>query len=288
LLRLSSYQIPAYAPQFLAAHLSFFEKGAVEFVSTRRGFGVAEAVARDEADILCGNVLAVLLDAMESDGPEQLVAFGLLNRQCYSFVLARKEQAFQWADLARRSLLVPTEYPSIWIAVRQALHNAGLRVDDTRVVLGFPALDAIAHYRSGLGDFLLAPPEMAPELYPVASVAAGLGAVPWSVYAVKRRVWEQRRPELEAFQAAITRAISWMGSRSDSEVAAAINARFDALSTSYLTALVGRYRAINLWPERAVISRMELDSWQRILTLSGLLRETVPEERYLAPGAQLI
>lgn len=267
----------------------FHEEGlSVDFVSTPRGFGVAEAVSSDEADILCGNVMAVLLDTLTATADDQLVAFALLNRQCYSFVLGRRPEPFKWDNLLSRSLLVPSEYPSIWIALRHSLQVSGLPLDQTRVVMGFPALDALRYFRAGLGEYVLAAPEMAPDLHPLASIAQQLGPVPWSVYAVKKRTWASRRSELEAFYRAITRAMEWTNSQPLQQVADVLGDRFSAFDANHLAQLIGRYRAIGLWPSQPVINADDLGRWQDILIAAGLLNDRVPTDAILADGAPVL
>lgn len=275
-LSVASARHPAYAPQYIAEALGFFvgEGIEVELVACPAGdSAIIDTLRNGAADLVLGSVLFALRMAEEGHRPVLVAAS---NQQTRHWLLARSAlPAFVWSRLRGASVIVsPTNVPTPWVAFRQALFNAGVALDDVALVIGYTAEHALAEFVRGVGDFLLVDPESidpATGLHEVASVAAALGPVPWSVYCTTAQRAAEQAETIAAFCRAIAAAVGWLYENPWQEAARLLAAGFPDKSASQIGAQLARYREARVWVPDAVIEPVQIERWDAALRRGGLM-----------------
>lgn len=288
ILRIATYNSLAYSPQFVAEEIGLYAKHglAVSFVtSTRRVVGLAEAVSAGEADLMLANLWFPLSMA---DTENHLVPIAQCNQQCYHVLVGRKPaDGFSWAQLRSKVVVLPSEAPTPWVALRYVLRKEGISLDEAVLLPGFMTpQDAIREFQSGVGDYLLIAAELAQQMdYPeVASLAYWLGPVPWSVYAVPRRSIARLREQLTALWRALSEALAWVSSQNAREVATVLAARFGMYDRNLRARILNRYKRLGLWPSAPDLDIQQSERWQAIMVEFGLIRHPLSVASLLSEG----
>lgn len=278
-LRLASLRLLSYLPQFVASSCDYYkEEGLTIRFQAHSGTwrDLLMAVRKGDLDVVLGN----LWFGLNATPPGTLVALAHCCQQCRFVVCARPSstEPFAWNDLRGRVVLIQSDAPTPWIALREALQLAGVPFNELRALVGYVGQDATNEFLGGAGDFLLVDIDRALKagLKLVASLASVIGPVPWSVFICSGQTLTARRREILAIRRAIGRALQFIAQNQATALAASIAPFFPDLHRRERTEIIQAYLTLNLWPARPDIAYSDVQHWQSILTRWGLL--TAPQQ----------
>ncbi|MBT1157240.1 ABC transporter substrate-binding protein [Aminobacter anthyllidis] len=266
----------AYAPQYVAQALGFFEREGVEVELLACPAGdsaIIDTLNNGQADLVLGSVLFALRMVQEGLSP---VLVAQSNQNTRHWLMAREDQqTFVWGKLRGATVVVsPTNVPTPWVAFRQALFNKGLALDEVAFVIGYSAEQAVSEFKRGVGDFLLVDPEsIEPRtgLKEVASVAAALGPVPWSVYCSTSVLAAEKNRPFVAFRQAVSAAAIWLYDNSAQEASRVLAKVFADKRATDIAAQVARYQRAELWVPDATVNPAHVATWDDALRRGGLM-----------------
>jgi NitT/TauT family transport system substrate-binding protein len=275
-LAIASARHLAYAPQYVAQALGFFEREGVEVELLTCPAGdsaIIDTLNGGQADLVLGSVLFALRMVQEGLSP---VFVAQSNQNTRHWLMAREQQrTFVWGKLRGATVVVsPTNVPTPWVAFRQALFNKGLALDEVAFVIGYSAEQAVSEFRRGVGDFLLVDPESIDPrtgLTEVASVAAALGPVPWSVYCSTSALASEKCGPIAAFRKAVSAATIWLYDNSAQQASSVLAKVFADKKASEIAAQVARYQRAELWVPDARIDPTHVATWDDALKRGGLI-----------------
>jgi NitT/TauT family transport system substrate-binding protein len=277
-LRVSTLQLVAYAPQFAAEALGYFQDEGlkVEFVIGEPDLSLARAVAQGQASLVLGS----LLFALRLRGADGLVAIAQVN-QVPRYVLAQRNEGkrnFHWKDLRGSVVLVPSQLPTAWAAFREMCDRLRIPLGDLRPIVGYSAGDALTEFLDGVGDFMMIDGESVqdPRVRVVAGLSTVLGRVPWSVYSCRRSFVEGQADALHSFSKAIDRALEWVLTQDSDEIAAMLATRFNQLSVDARVRAIDRYKDMGLWPASSKLHLERSSEWADAMAKWGLLPAKIP------------
>ena len=277
ILRLATHARLIYAPHFAADALGFFADRGLNVAFLTTGGDRTEAVVSGEADVLVGN-LWIAAHALQYGGPK-LRPIGLCNSECRYLVVKRRHDSPRpdWNAGAGAVILVPSNGPIPWVAVRAALRRSAPKGAEHRVITGYDAEQCVREFKRGLGDYLVIDVELAQDasLVEVAALADHLGSIPWSVYLTLEEVRSRKRPELEAFDEGVTAAKNWLAVHSTTEVATVMAERFSHLSDDERVSILDRYSRLGIWSAPYRLPAQLVRRWIEILTDEGLVRSSI-------------
>lgn len=284
-IRIGSAANLAYAPQYVAASLGFFDEAGIRVSavpSSPGTTGIVGDLLAGRTDLVLGSVLFAQRMAELSGGDARIVAGA--NRNSRHVLMARNgefEDGLTWAQLRGRVVNVaPTFVPTSWFAFREGLRRSGLSLDDVPTLVGFQPQHVIDEFREGAGDLLYIGGEEGqhPDLHPVATMADGYGPIPWSVYCASERWAAQHSSDLSAFRAGLTRGMEWMFEADVGDVVAQLQPDFPHLNGERIAHTVLGYRQIPFWSRTAELDLASLQEWQDTLIRCGMI----------APGTDLM
>lgn len=266
----------AYAPQYVAQELGFFERERVEveLVACPAGdSAIIDTLSNGQADLVLGSVLFALRMGQEGLSP---VLVAQSNQNTRHWLMARQDRkTFVWGELRGATVVVsPTNVPTPWVAFRQALFNKGIALDEVAFVIGYSAEHAVSEFKRGIGDFLLVDPESIDPrtgLKEVASVAAALGPVPWSVYCGTSALATEQSGPIAAFRKAVSAAAIWLYDNSAQEASSVLAKVFADKRAPEIAAQVARYQRAELWVRDATVNPAHVATWDDALRRGGLM-----------------
>ena len=286
-LRLTSFPLFAYAPQFTAIALHAFESENIEVSLVEYSgpwSGLIDAIGHGASDIIIGNMWFAL---QQSHHPNALLPIAHCLQHCGTLLLERSgkdRQPFEWRQLQGSSISVQSDVPTPWIALRESLALSEVSIDSVRVLVGFNTSETVDAIMSGAVDYgaLHIDRAQVGELQEVAALADVLGPVPWSVFLANSQHVEANPDLYRRFKRAIGVALEWIRNHTGREVAELIGPWFPGIDLDTATRIVERYRALNGWPAQPVIKHDDVARWQKTLVRWGLMSEPIPLEGLLS------
>lgn len=276
-----------YAPQYLAHSLGYFEEEGldVDIILANGADAVAAAVMSDDVQIgFCGSEQTIYI--YNQGAKDYLINFSSLTQKDGSFLVARKEMKnFSIADLKGSHIIAGRKAGMPAMTLEWALNQNGVKTEEVHfdTSIAFAAMSGA--FVGGTGDYvsLFEPNALALEKegkgYVVASLGELGGVVPYTTYHAKKSYIENNPEVIKGFTKAIDRALDYVHSHSESEIAEQIIDYFPDVTYNDLTKIVKRYMDIDAWYDTSFISEKDFNHIQEIIDNAGELDKKAPYDK---------
>lgn len=276
-----------YAPQYLAHSLGYFEEEGldVDIILANGADAVAAAVMSDDVQIgFCGSEQTIYI--YNQGAKDYLINFSSLTKKDGSFLVARKEMKnFSIADLKGSHIIAGRKAGMPAMTLEWALNQNGVKTEEVNfdTSIAFAAMSGA--FVGGTGDYvsLFEPNALALEKegkgYVVASLGELGGVVPYTTYHAKKSYIEKNPEVIKGFTKAIDRALDYVHSHSESEIAEKIIDYFPDVTYNDLTKIVKRYMDIDAWYDTSFISEKDFNHIQEIIDNAGELDKKAPYDK---------
>ena len=111
------------------------------------------------------------------------------------------------------------------------------------------------------------------EGYILCSIGAESGAIPYTAYFASQSYTAEHDDVITAFCRAIAKALDWVDSHTDREVAEAIIGQFPDTSLDTLEAVTARHREIGAWSTPLTMEKAALERLETVMTQAGELTD---------------
>ena len=271
-----------YAPQYVALELGFFADEGLDVELTNGGGAdkVMTAVVSGQSDIgLAGPEASIYV---HNQGRDDLpIVFAQLTKRDGSFLVGRTDDVFQWEDLRGKTVIGGRVGGMPEMVLEYVMKQNGIvpQVDttvDTSVQFNMMA----GAFTGGQGDYvaLFEPTatevELAGQGYVLCSLGEESGEVPYTAYFANQSYLDAHPDTVQAFCNAIARAMEWIDTHTDREVAEAIAAQFPDTDLDVLEAVTARHRAIDAWNYGLTLTPEALTRLETIMTEAGELEKS--------------
>ncbi len=270
-----------YAPQYVAMELGFFEEEGLAIQLTNGGGAdkVMTAVVSGQSDIgLAGPESCIYIyNQGKEDHP---VVFGQLTACDGAFLMGREDVTFDWEQLRGKTIIGGRKGGVPEMTLEYVLRQHGLepQVDvtvDTSVQFNMMA----GAFTGGQGDYVTLFEPAATQVaaagqgYILCSIGAESGDIPYTAYFAAQSYARENSDVIAAFCRAVARALDWVDSHTDREVAQAILSQFPDTELDTLEAVTARHRQIGAWNIPLTMERAALERLETVMTQAGELTE---------------
>ncbi len=269
-----------YAPQYVAMELGFFEEEGLQIELTNGGGAdkVMTALVTGQSDIgLAGPESCVYLYAQgKTDAPK---VFAQLTKRDGSFLMGREpDDDFTWDDVRGKHIIGGRAGGMPEMTLEHVMRQNGVEphvdaVVDTSVQFNMMA----GAFTGGQGDYVTLFEPTATEVqragqgYILCSIGEESGEVPYTAYFAAESYLKENGDVVEAFLRAIRKAMDYITTHSDEEVAKAMLPQFPDTDLDVLAEVTARHRAIDAWNMGLTMEPEALDALQTIMTGAGQL-----------------
>lgn len=276
-----------YAPQYLAHSLGYFEEEGldVEIILTSGADAVAAAVMSGDVQIgFCGSEQTIYV--YNQGAEDYLVNFSALTKKDGSFLVARTEMKdFKIDDLKGKHIIAGRKAGMPAMTLEWVLNQNRIETDEVNFDTSIAFAATSGAFIGGTGDFvsLFEPTALALEKeghgYVVASLGELGGVVPYTAYNAKKSYIEKNSDVIKGFTKAIDKALEYVKTHSEEEIATAILDYFPDVTYNDLVKIVKRYMDIDAWYDSSFISEEDFNHIQEIIDNAGELDKVAPYEK---------
>lgn len=271
-----------YAPQYVALEQGFFADEGLNVELTNGGGAdkVMTAVVSGQSDIgLAGPEASIYV---HNQGRDDLpIVFAQLTKRDGSFLVGRTGGSFAWSDLKGKTIIGGRAGGMPEMVLEYVMKQNGIipQVDavvDTGIQFNMMA----GAFTGGQGDYvaLFEPTatevELAGQGYVLCSLGEESGEVPYTAYFANQSYLDSHGDTVQAFCRAIARAMDWIDTHTDREVAEAMAAQFPDSDLAVLEAVTARHRAIDAWNYGLTLTPEALTRLETIMTEAGELEKS--------------
>lgn len=268
-----------YAPQYVAMELGFFEEEGLAIQLTNGGGAdkVMTAVVSGQSDIgLAGPESCIYIyNQGKEDHP---VVFGQLTACDGAFLMGREDVTFDWEQLRGKTIIGGRKGGVPEMTLEYVLRQHGLepQVDvtvDTSVQFNMMA----GAFTGGQGDYVTLFEPAATQVaaagqgYILCSIGAESGDIPYTAYFAAQSYARENSDVIAAFCRAVARALDWVDTHTDREVAQAIIGQFPDTDLDTLEAVTARHREIGAWNMPLTMEKTALERLETVMTQAGEL-----------------
>ena len=270
-----------YAPQYAAMSLGFFADEGLNVELTNGGGAdkVMTAVVSGSADIgLAGPESCIYICNQGKD--DHPVIFAQLTKRDGSFLVGRTGDSFSWDDLRGCTIIGGRKGGVPEMTLEYVMKQNGIvpQVDavvDTSVQFNMMA----GAFTGGQGDYVTLFEPAATQVvtsgegYILCSIGAESGAIPYTAYFASQSYTAEHDDVITAFCRAIAKALDWVDSHTDREVAEAIIGQFPDTSLDTLEAVTARHREIGARNTPLTMEKAALERLETVMTQAGELTD---------------
>ena len=274
-----------YAPQYLADSLGYFKDEGldVNINLTAGADAVMSSVLAGEADIgFCGAEATIYVyNKKEADYPK---TFAGLTKRDGSFIVSRKKiDNFKLQDLVGKYIVGGRQGGMPEMTLEYTLKKNGIDPKKDVTIdtsIAFAAMSGA--FIGGTGDFVTLFEPNATQLeeqglgYVVAYVGELGGEVPYTAYNARSSYINNNPDVIEGFSRAINKALEYVDSHNEKDIASKIIDYFPDTSKSNLEVIIKRYKDGDAWRDNTSINEDEWTHIQDIMIEAGELDSYVP------------
>lgn len=268
-----------YAPQYVALEKGFFAQEGLDVELTNGGGAdkVMTAVVSGQSDIgLAGPESCVYIYRQgKQDYP---VVFGQLTKRDGSFVVGRTPENFTWEHLRGKTIIGGRAGGMPEMTLEYVMKQNGVVPQQDAVVDTSVQFNMMAGaFTGGQGDYVTLFEPAATEVersgqgYVLCSVGEASGEVPYTAYFATQTYLKEHSDVIAAFCRAMARAMDWVDTHTDREVAQAITKQFPDTDLDVLEAVTARHRAIDAWNTPLTMEPSALERLETIMATAGVL-----------------
>ena len=268
-----------YAPQYVAMEKGFFADEGLEIRLTNGGGAdkVMTAVVSGQSDIgLAGPESCIYI---HNQGKDDLpIVFGQLTKRDGSFLMGRTDEEFSWEALRGKTVLGGRKGGVPEMTLEYVMKQNGIVPGEDAVVDTSVQFNMMAGaFSGGQSDYVTLFEPTASEMeaagqgYILCSIGTESGEIPYTAYFAAESYIAAHEDVIAAFSRAMVRALEWVDTHTDEEVAAAIAPQFPDTDVELLTAVTARHRAIDAWNMDFSMRRSALEALETVMTEAGEL-----------------
>ena len=270
-----------YAPQYVAMELGFFEEEGIAIELTNGGGAdkVMTAVVSGQSDIgLAGPEACIYIYNQGKDDYPRI--FAQLTKRDGSFLIGRTEEAFSWENLRGKTIIGGRKGGVPEMTLEYVMRQNGIEphvdaVVDTSVQFNMMA----GAFTGGQGDYVTLFEPAATEVvssgqgYLLCSIGEESGDIPYTAYFASQTYLQENGHIIEGFCRALYRAMEWIESHTDEEVAQVMLPQFPDTDIEVLTEVTARHRKIDAWNTPLTMEQSSLERLETVMTQAGELNE---------------
>ena len=270
-----------YAPQYAAMALGFFADEGLE-IDLMNGGGadkVMTSVLTGEVEIGLAGPEACIYVLLEGrrDAPR---VFAQLTQCDGSFIVGRQAEDFAWQNLRGKTILGGRKGGMPEMTLEYVMRKNGVIPHEDATVDTSVQFNMMAGaFTGGQGDYvtLFEPAATqvaaAGEGYILCSIGAESGQIPYTAYFASQSYTAANPDVIAAFCRAVARALDWVDTHTDREVAQAIIGQFPDTDLDTLEAVTARHREIGAWNMPLTMEKTALERLETVMTQAGELTE---------------
>ena len=270
-----------YAPQYVAMELGFFaEEGiAIELTNGGGADKVMTAVVSGQSDIgLAGPEACIYIyNQGKEDYPR---IFAQLTKRDGSFLIGRTDEDFSWENLRGKTIIGGRKGGMPEMTLEYVMKQNGVvphvdAVVDTSVQFNMMA----GAFTGGQGDYVALFEPAATEVieagqgYLLCSIGEESGEIPYTAYFASQTYLQENSDIVAGFCRALHKAMTWIESHTDEEVAQVMLPQFPDTDLGVLTEVTARHRAIDAWNTGLTMKQASLERLEAVMTEAGELTE---------------
>ena len=270
-----------YAPQYVAMELGFFaEEGiAIELTNGGGADKVMTAVVSGQSDIgLAGPEACIYIYNQGKDDYPRI--FAQLTKRDGSFLIGRTEEDFSWENLRGKTIIGGRKGGMPEMTLEYVMKQNGVvphvdAVVDTSVQFNMMA----GAFTGGQGDYVALFEPAATEVieagqgYLLCSIGEESGEIPYTAYFASQTYLQENSDLVAGFCRALHKAMTWIETHTDEEVAQAMLPQFPDTDLGVLAEVTARHRAIDAWNTGLVMQQASLERLEAVMTEAGELQK---------------
>ena len=263
-----------YAPQYVAMELGFFEEEGIAIELTNGGGAdkVMTAVVSGQSDIgLAGPEACIYIYNQGKDDYPRI--FAQLTKRDGSFLIGRTDEDFSWEDLRGKTIIGGRKGGVPEMTLEYVMKENGVvphvdAVVDTSVQFNLMA----GAFTGGQGDYVTLFEPAATEVvnagqgYLLCSIGEESGEIPYTAYFASQTYLQENGDIIAGFCRALHRAMEWIETHSDEEVAQVMLPQFPDTDLAVLTAVTARHREIDAWNAALTMEQSSLERLESVMT----------------------
>ncbi len=270
-----------YAPQYVAMELGFFEEEGIAIELTNGGGAdkVMTAVVSGQSDIgLAGPEACIYIyNQGKEDYPR---IFAQLTKRDGSFLIGRTDEDFSWENLRGKTIIGGRKGGMPEMTLEYVMKQNGVvphmdAVVDTSVQFNMMA----GAFTGGQGDYVALFEPAATEVvnagqgYLLCSIGEESGEIPYTAYFASQTYLQENSDVVAGFCRALHKAMVWIESHTDEEVAQVMLPQFPDTDLAVLTAVTARHREIDAWNTALTMEQSSLERLEAVMTEAGELEK---------------
>lgn len=270
-----------YAPQYVAMELGFFKEEGIAIELTNGGGAdkVMTAVVSGQSDIgLAGPEACIYIYNQGKDDYPRI--FAQLTKRDGSFLIGRTDEAFSWENLRGKTIIGGRKGGMPEMTLEYVMKENGVvphvdAVVDTSVQFNLMA----GAFTGGQGDYVTLFEPAATEVvnagqgYLLCSIGEESGEIPYTAYFASQTYLQENGDIVAGFCRALHKAMTWIETHSDEEVAQVMLPQFPDTDLAVLTAVTARHREIDAWNTALTMEQSSLERLEAVMTEAGELSE---------------
>ena len=281
-----------YAPFYAAVNLGYFEQENIEIELINGGGSDKSmtALLAGQADIaLLGPETAVyVLNEGKSD---YAVIIAQLTKKDGSILLGKTpDDNFSWDKLKGKSIIGGRKGGMPQMMLEYAMRQNGVIPGVDAVVRTDVSFDLMGGaFIGGQDDYVArfepvaSTMELAGQGYIVASIGEAGGDIPYTCFMCLDSYLDNHPENAKAFLRALKKGQDFVASASTPEIVDAIAPSFADSDLGLLTAVVNRYKDINVWNEGAAMKKEDYGHLIEIITQAGII-DRAPDFETITAG----
>lgn len=274
-----------YAPQYVALTQGFFAEEGLEIELSNGGGAdkVMTAVLSGDADVGLAGPEACIYVHLEGreDAPK---IFAQLTHCDGSFLVGRTpEENFSWDDLRGKTVIGGRKGGVPEMTLEYVMKQHGVIPNEDAAVDTSVQFNMMAGaFTGGAGDYVTLFEPTASEVerngkgYILCSLGEESGEIPYTAYFAAESFLTEKPDLARRFVRAMTKALRYVETHTDEEVAEAIASEFPDTDLSLLAATVARHRSIGCWGSDGVMTEDALHNLEAVMESAGELKARVP------------
>ena len=274
-----------YAPLYLAIENGYFEEENLKIELTNGGGADSSmtAVLSGAAHIgLMGPETVIYVHNQgKTDAP---VVFGQLTQKDGSFLVSRiDEPNFEWSNLSGKQILAGRKGGVPAMTFEYVLNQLGMQNNqDFTLDFSVPFNMMTSAFLSGTADYCTVFEPTASEYaaegkwHIVASVGEQSGEIPYTSFIALESYLDKNPETVKAFLRAIKKAIKFMQSHTEYQVAEAIVKQFPSTTINSIETSIKSYKSIDAWKLNLQATEESFTRLQDVMQNAGELDERAP------------
>lgn len=271
-----------YAPQYVAMELGYFEEEGIHIELTNGGGAdkVMTAVVSGQSDIgLAGPEACIYIYNQGKDDYPRI--FAQLTKRDGSFLIGRSDEEFSWENLRGKTIIGGRKGGVPEMTLEYVMKQNGIEphvdaVVDTSVQFNMMA----GAFTGGQGDYVALFEPAATEVvnagqgYLLCSIGEESGEIPYTAYFASQTYLEENGHIIQGFCRALHRAMVFIETHTDEDVAEAMLPQFPDTDLAVLTEVTARHREIDAWNTALTMEQSSLERLETVMTEAGELQES--------------